>query len=259
LEYLTVETKGTVCVITISRPPVNAMNVQMYHEINEAFTSVSAREDVNAVVLRSGCDRAFLAGADLKARLSQPFSKAGTGLSRQVLDPQSPARDGFWAIYDCAVPVIAAVNGAALGAGLAVASVCDIIVASRRATFGLTEIDVGLLGGAAFLARLVGEARMRKAFYTAERIPADVMYSYGAVGMVVEPEELDAAALSLAGEIARRSPVAVRMAKASFNRIEPLPLKEAYMTEQDYTVRLSVFRESGEAMSAFVEHRSPQF
>ncbi len=235
------------------------MNQQMYREIRDTFKALSEREDINVVVLRSGCDKAFLAGADVNERRTAPGPKPVAGVGKEVLDPQSPGRESFFAVYDCAVPVIAAVNGAALGSGLAVASCCDIVVASRRATFGLTEIDVGLLGGSSFLRRLVGSARMRRAFYTAERIPADVMYSYGAIGMIVEPDELDQVAQDLAQDIARRSPVALRLAKASFNRVEFLPLKEAYQTEQDYTARLRSFGDSNEAMSAFLEHRPPNF
>ena len=257
MEYLTAETSGVVCTVTINRPPVNAMNQQMSREIRDTFKDLTERDDINVVVLRSGCDRAFLAGTGLHERLTTP--NPASGVSKEVLDPRGLGRESFWAVYDCAVPVIAAVNGAALGAGLAVASCCDIIVASRQATFGLTEIDVGLLGGSAFLTRLVGSARMRKAFYTAERIPADILYSYGAIGMIVEPDQVDQAAQDLAGDIGRRSPVAVRLAKASFNRVEYLPLKEAYQTEQDYTARLRAFRDSSEAMSSFLEHRPPNF
>lgn len=259
MEYLSTETSGAVCTVTIDRPPVNAMNKQMFHEIRDTFNAVNEREDINVVVLRSACDKAFLAGADLNEGLTMARPGPVSGVAPDVLDPQSAGRESFWAIYDCVVPVIAAVNGAALGAGLAVVSCCDLIVASRRATFGLTEIDVGLLGGSAFLTRLVGPVRMRRAFYTAERIPAEVLFSYGAVGKVVEPEDLDESAQELARDIARRSPVAVRLAKASFNRVESLPFKEAYRTEQDYTARLLSFGDSAEAMSAFLEHRAPKF
>jgi enoyl-CoA hydratase len=255
MEYLTLEVRDQVGVVTIARPPVNAMNRQMYGEFREMFGGFGDQSDVHAVVLRSGCDRAFLAGADLKERL-QERAPTTPFVTTAEIDPQAAARECFWAVYDCAVPVIAAVGGAALGAGLAVVACCDAIMATPKAQFGLTEIDVGLLGGSAFLSRLVGPMRARRAFYTAERLTAEELHAHGAVAEVVEPDRLDAAATALAAQIAAKSPTAVRLAKASFNRIEPMALKEAYRTEQDYTMRLRAFAESADYMAAFFERGS---
>jgi enoyl-CoA hydratase len=257
MEYLTTSVVDKIATVVIDRPPVNAMNRQMYREITETFLMLNTREDVNVVVIKSNCEKAFLAGADIKAQVDGEAT--GTALSSHGLDRQLLPRECFWSVYDCVVPVIAAVNGAALGAGLAIVACADIIVASNKAVFGLTELDVGLLGGSAFLTRLVGPVRMRKALYTAERISAQEMHQLGAVGMVVEPQELETAAYALAKDIAAKGAVALRLAKESLNRVEALPLKEAYRTEQDYTTRLRSFGESREAMMAFLEHRNPDY
>jgi enoyl-CoA hydratase len=155
--------------------------------------------------------------------------------------------------------VIAAVNGPALGAGLAFAACCDLIVASERAVFGCPEVEVGLLGAGSHLQRMVGPYRMRELYYTASRIPAQEMFQLGGISRVVAHESLMEEARAIAADIARKSPPAIRLAKEALNRVEHMPLKEAYRTEQDYTARLSRYDDSKEAMQAFLERREPRF
>jgi enoyl-CoA hydratase len=251
-EFMRVEVENFIATVTIDRPPVNAMNQQLYREIAQTFQSFEADRDVRVAVLCSASDRAFLAGADLNERFAANSQAA-------VLDRGRIARECFWSILECAVPVIGAVNAPALGAGLAVTACCDVLIASERAVFGLPEIGVGLLGGGSHLLRMVGPYRMRQAFYTAERIPAEEMYRLGAVAKVVSPDALMQTARALATEIARKSPIAIRLAKESLNRVEHLPFKDAYRTEQDYTARLNSFEDSREAATAFLERREPRF
>lgn len=238
--------------VTIDRPPVNAMNRQFYAELREVFLGFEDREDIRVVVLTSASPRAFLAGADLKARLDPAEGPREGHHATDDLDHQRLARQAFWAVFDCPVPVVAAVDGPALGAGLAVIACCDIVISSTRGTFGLPEINVGLLGGGSFLLRLVGPTRMRQAFYTGEPISAAEMLARGAISEVVPSSQLAQRAQKLAATIAAKSPVAIRLAKASLNRAEWLPLKDAYQLEQDYTEKLRGFGESRKAMLAFV-------
>jgi enoyl-CoA hydratase len=167
------------------------------------------------------------------------------------------ARDAMWAITDCAVPVIGAINGPALGAGLAFAACCDILIASDNARFGTTEINVGLLGASAHLSLLVGRHKAREMFFTGEQVPAAELYRLGAVRHVVPLDDLHSAARDLALALAAKSPIALRLAKESMNRVEFLPLKDAYRTEQDYTARLLGFEDAVEARQAFMEKREP--
>ena len=176
-----------------------------------------------------------------------------------ITDPARYARDAFWSITDCAVPVIGAINGPALGAGLAYAACCDILIASENATFGTTEINVGLLGASAHLSRLVGQHKARELFFTGETISASELYRLGALRAVVARAELMDAALELARALAAKSPIALRLAKEAMNRVEGLPLKEAYRTEQDYTARLLRFDDAKEANAAFLEKRPPDW
>jgi enoyl-CoA hydratase len=163
----------------------------------------------------------------------------------------------MWSITDCAVPVIAAVNGPAIGAGLAFAACCDIILAAEHTTFGVTEINVGLLGASAHVSSLVGRHKAREMFFTGELVPAAELHRLGAVRQVVPRAELLDAALELARSLAAKSPIAMRMAKASMNQVEGLPLKEAYRIEQTYTDRLLRYEDSAEARRAFFEKREP--
>jgi len=155
--------------------------------------------------------------------------------------------------------VIGAINGPALGAGLAIAAVCDVIIASERASFGCPEINVGLLGGARHLARLVPELRMRRMYFTGERIDGHEGHRLGFVDKVVPAGQLMETARELADELAAKSPIALRLAKEALNRAEFMDLKEGYRTEQDYTAKLNGYSDSLEAMRAFVEKRAPVF
>lgn len=251
-EFIAVDVRDHVATVTLNRPPVNAMNQQAYREMTEVFGSFERDRDVRVALLCSASERAFCAGADLNERFVNPTRAV-------MLDAGRVAREAFWSIADCAVPVVGAINGPALGAGLAIAASCDLLVASERAVFGLPEINVGLLGGGSHLLRMVGPYRMRLAYYTGERMPAQELYRLGAVARVTEPEDLMEEARAIAAEIARKSPIATRLAKESLNRTESLPIKDAYRTEQDYTARLRTFEDSKEAAVAFMERREPRF
>jgi enoyl-CoA hydratase len=251
-EFLDIEVRDHVATVTLNRPPVNAMNRQVLDEIADAFGGVATDWDVRAVVFASACERAFSGGVDLKGFGDPPPGPPPA-------DPGRIARDAMWAVLDCPVPVIAAVNGPALGAGLAFVACCDVIIASERAQFGCPEIEVGLLGAGAHLQRMVGPYRMREMYYTARRVPAEEMLRLGGVSKVVPHDTLAAEARAIAESIAAKSPAAIRLAKEALNRVESMPLKEAYRTEQDYTARLSRYEDSREAANAFLERRAPRF
>jgi enoyl-CoA hydratase len=255
MSAIQVELSDHVATVTLDRPPVNAIDAATMDEIGVAFRSFTENRDVRVAIFTATGDRAFMAGVDLKA---MPREEAELPPSR-TLDPGLAARSAMWSITDCAVPVIAAVNGVALGAGLAFAACCDIILASENATFGTTEINVGLLGASSHLSMLVGRHKAREMFFTGEQVPAAELHRLGAVRQVVPRADLPAAARELALSLAAKSPIALRMAKDSMNRVEGLPLKEGYRTEQDYTNRLLGFEDSDEARAAFFEKREPEW
>jgi enoyl-CoA hydratase/carnithine racemase len=262
---LKLEQDGGIVVVTLDRPPVNALDGPTFAEIGDVFESFAHDRSVRVAVLAAAGTRAFCAGVDLddSPRRQRPDGRREDG------GPQGDAADQvdyglvvrrcFWGIYDCAVPVIAAVDAPAIGAGLALAASCDLLVASERATFSLREIAVGVLGGARHAQRLLGPYMAKRMFLTGDSIPAAEVHRLGGAEPVVPAGEALPAALALAGRIAGHSPIAVRLAKESANRVEPLPLKEGYRLEQDYTLRVGRYADAAEARRAFFEKRDPEF
>lgn len=245
---------GHVVTVTIDRPPVNAVTPEVMEELRVIFAALGADREVRAAILTGAGTRAFVGGADLRSIDDEDPS---TWSPERLLDRGRAAREAMWAIRDCAVPVIAAVNGPAIGAGLALAAVCDIIVAREGATFGTTEINVGLLGASAHLSLLVGRHKTRELFLTGELISAEELWRLGAIRSVVPADDLAATAGELAATLASKSPIAMRLAKQSLNRVEFLPLEEAYRLEQDYTAKLLTFDDAAEARRAYLEKRDP--
>lgn len=251
-ETVTCEIEDFVAVVTMNRPPVNAQNAQFHTDMALVFDTLSDREDVRAIVL-TGAGRCFSAGADIKER---------AGKSREAGDNwqhNRRARECFHAVMECQKPVIGALNGPALGAGLAVAASCDILVAAEEATIALPEINVGLLGGGRHAMRLFGHSRARRMLFTGHRVGGAEMVRLGVAESCVPRDRLIEAAMEIAREIAARSPLAMRLAKHSMNAIEEMSLRDGYRFEQNMTVELSSSEDSREAMQAFVEKRKPVF
>jgi enoyl-CoA hydratase/carnithine racemase len=251
---LRLEVSDYIAIVTMDNPPVNAAESDW--EIQETFDSFYDRDDVRVAILTGAGTRGFCAGVDVKKRAesAQQEQPPGTyqGQTRR-------GRENFNSIVDCAVPVIGAINGHALGAGLALAASCDYRIASENATFGLPEIDVGLLGGARHFMRMFPQGATRRANFTGLRINAQEAYRLGVVEKVVPPEQLMEAALEDARIIAQKMPVGIRMAKANLNLIENMDLKNGYRFEQTQTALLQRTEDALEAKKAFAEKRAPVF
>jgi enoyl-CoA hydratase len=240
-----------VATVTLARPPVNAQSRRFREEIIAIFDTLSDRGDVRAVVL-TGEGRTFSAGADLKERPTVGEAGAYPRHNRLV-------RESFNAVMECEKPVIAAINGAAIGAGCVLALCCDILVASEQAFLAMTEVDVGLAGGVSHVRRFFRESDARLLIYTARRIAGPELLRMGVVSACVAADMLLPTAHGIAAEIAAKSPSAVRAAKRSFNVTEDLPLRDAYRFEQSQTVALASSDETKEAQRAFAEKRKPVF
>jgi len=240
-----------VATVMLARPPVNAQNRKFREEIIAIFDEINDRKDVRAVVL-TGEGKTFSAGADLKDR--QGLSEAGAYPRHNRL-----VRASFDVVMECEKPVIAAINGAAIGAGCVLALCCDILVASENAFLSMTEVDVGLAGGVAHVRRFFSESDARLMIYTARRITGPELLRMRVVSACVPQEALLDTALGIAREIAVKSPLAVRTAKRSFNVTDTMPLREGYRYEQLQTVALASSDETKEAQRAFAEKREPVF
>ncbi len=240
-----------IATVTLARPPVNAQNRRFREEIIAIFDTLSDRADVRAVVL-TGEGKTFSAGADLKERPTVGEAGAYPRHNRLV-------RESFNAVIECEKPVIAAINGAAIGAGCVLALCCDILVASEQGFLAMTEVDVGLAGGVSHVRRFFRESDARLLIYTARRIAGPELLRMGVVSACVAADQLLPTAHGIAAEIAAKSPSAVRAAKRSFNVTENLPLRDAYRFEQSQTVALAASEEAKEAQRAFAEKRKPVF
>ncbi|HZU80171.1 MAG TPA: enoyl-CoA hydratase family protein [Acidimicrobiales bacterium] len=232
--------------VVIDVPPVNALDVAAWFALADALTAAGRDPEVRVVVLRAE-GRGFCAGVDIK-EIQARGDEALVGVNRGCAA-------AFAAVYDCEVPVVAAVQGFCLGGGIGLAGNADIVVAADDATFGLPEVDRGALGAATHLARLVPQHRMRQMVYTAEPVTAAEMAAYGSLAAVVPRDELVEAAYAIADKIAAKSPTILRRAKESLNGIDPIDVKRSYRFEQGFTYELHVRGVADEQRQAFVDKR----
>src|SRR5690348_16586484 len=230
--------------VVMDNPPVNALTVAGWFELADVVRSLGEDTNVRVVVLRAE-GRGFNAGVVIKEMQSTEGFDALIGANRGCYA-------AFAAVYECAVPVIAAVHGYCLGGGIGLVGNADVIVASDDATFGLPEVDRGALGAATHLARLVPQHRMRAMVYTGERATAAELHAHGSVLRVVPRDDLRAAALEVAADIAKKSPTVMRAAKESLNGIDLWDVKRSYRFEQGFTFELNLSGVSDEAREAFV-------
>ena len=252
LTQLKVNVEQHIATVTLANPPVNALSRVLNDELTLALDRISELDDIRVVVL-TGEGKVFCAGADLKGRAD--VIKGPGDLPAHL----RRTRECFHAIRECAKPVIAAINGPAHGAGLAIVASCDILIASDKATLALPEVDVGLLGGGRHAMRLFGHSRLRRMMLTGYRVPAAELYRLGVIEECTSPEELMPKALELAAVIASKSPVSTRMGKHTLNVVEELSLRDGYRYEQDMTATIAKTEDAQEAQAAFREKRAPLF
>jgi len=234
--------------IVIDFPPVNALPTQGWFDLADTLAAAGADPAVRAVVLAAE-GRGFCAGVDIKEMQRTPGHEALIGANRGCFA-------AFAAVYDCPVPVIAAVHGFCLGGGIGLAGNADIVIAADDATFGLPEVDRGALGAATHLARLVPQHLMRAMVYTCQTVSAQQLLSFGSVLEVVPRPELRAAARKVADSIAAKNPQVIRLAKQSLNGIDPVDVKRSYRYEQGFTFELNLTGVADEARQAFLDGRS---
>ena len=252
LTQLSVVIDDHVATLTMDAPPVNALTRVLNDELILALDRISEMDEVRAVVL-TGKGKVFCAGADLKGRAE---NIKGPG---DLLAHSRRTRECFHSIRECAKPVVVAINGAALGSGLAMVASSDIIVTSEKGALGLPEVDVGLLGGCRHAMRLFGHSRLRRMALTGYRVNGAELFRLGIAEACTTPEELMPAAMEIARAIASKSPVSTRMGKHTLNVIEDMSLRDGYRYEQDMTAQIGRTEDAKEAQAAFREKRPPVF
>jgi enoyl-CoA hydratase len=227
-------------------PPVNALTVAEWFELADSVRRLGEDPTVRVVILRAE-GRGFNAGVDIKEMQNTDGFGALIGANKGCYA-------AFAAVYDCPVPVVAAVNGFCVGGGIGLVGNADVIVASDDAFFGLPEVDRGALGAATHLSRLVPQHKMREMVYTSANATAQQLHEWGSVSRVVPREQLLEAAREIAGSIAAKSPVVIRAAKESLNGIDLWDVKKSYRFEQGFTFELNLSGVSDELRDDFVEH-----
>ncbi|CAN7165272.1 MULTISPECIES: enoyl-CoA hydratase/isomerase family protein [unclassified Variovorax] len=248
---VSLEVSEYIAVVRLNKPPVNALDRATRQRLIDVFDEVSERADIRVAIL-TGTGKYFCSGADLKDRPDP--EKPGDFLGHNRL-----TRETGNAIRECAKPVIAAVNGPALGAGFGLMAACDIFLASEDASFAMPEINVGLAGGVSMLRTMFGRSFTRRMFFTGMRVPAAELYRRGVLDEVLPPDELLPAALRLAREMASKSPLALAYAKQAANMMDLMPQRDGYRFEQNITMALSKTDDAKEARQAFLEKRQPVY
>jgi enoyl-CoA hydratase len=255
MENVRIETRDGVAIITIDRPKVlNALNAQTVAEIGEAFEQVRDDASVKAVILTGGGEKAFVAGADI-AELAQMTPITGKATAEK-------GQGTFAKIERFPKPVIAAINGFALGGGCELALACHIRIASEKAQLGLPEVTLGIIpgyGGTQRMARLLGKGKALELILTGDRIPAAEAERIGLVNKVVAPEELMNVAMEMAKKIASRGPLAVRAAIEAVMSGSEMPIEEGFFLEATLFGLLASTDDMKEGMGAFLEKRAADF
>ena len=227
MEFITYEQEGQVGIVTINRPKaLNALNSQVLEEIEATFKAIDL-DAVRAVILTGAGEKSFVAGADI-GEMSTLTKAEGEAFGKK-------GNDVFRMIETFPIPVIAAVNGFALGGGCEISMSCDIRICSENAVFGQPEVGLGItpgFGGTQRLARLVGPGMAKQMIYTARNIKADEAFRIGLVNAVYPQEELMAAAKKMAAGIAKNAPIAVRACKKAINDGLEADMDDAIVIEE---------------------------
>ena len=257
---LRLEIEDGVALVTMDNPPVNAASEEW--DFQGTFDSFYYNTDVRVAVLTGDGTRSFCAGADVKRRAADVQNSqkdGGAGGNTAYISGQRRGRENFNSILESAVPVIGAINGYCLGAGMALAGSCDYLIASETASFGLPEINVGLLGGARHMMRAFPHHIVRRAHYTGERISVQDAYHFGAVWKVAPPDQFMEVVMEEARLIASKMPIGIRLAKENLNAIEEMDVRNGYRWEQTRTRILQETEDALEAKKAFAEKRQPVY
>lgn len=254
-KYLLLEMDETTAIVSINRPEaLNALNEEVLSELKQMVINLGQNDNVKVIILTGASPKSFVAGADIAAMLGKNVQEAQefAMMGQQILH----------LIEDLGKPVIAAVNGFALGGGCELAMACDIRIASEKARFGLPEVGLGIIpgfGGTQRLARLVGSGMAKYLTFSGGMISAEEALRIGLVEKVVTADNLIKTAKELATEIAQKSPAAVRLAKQAINQGMDMDMHNGNLLESVLTGLCYALPDSREGMTAFLEKRKPQF
>ena len=246
-----------VAVLTIDNSPVNALSKRVILEVKDSLEKLMKDRAVRAVVITGRGSKAFVGGVDIKE-----LPSVLEGSREAAADYADNGHSMFNAVAEFSKPTIAAVNGFALGGGLELALCCDFRIAGSNASFGLPEINLGIMpsgGGTQRLPRLIGEARAKELIFLGEPIDAKIALEFGLVNRVVPPEDVLTESVSLAQKIATRPGAAIRFIKQCMEAGIQMPIKDSLKLEIDYFGELFLTHDAKAGITAFIEKNKPQF
>jgi enoyl-CoA hydratase len=243
------ESKENIGIITLSREKaLNALNVEMIAELKDIFKKIGQEKNIYAVIITGAGDKSFVAGADisemkdLNPEEAYKFGKFGSSVFRDIENSR--------------MPVIAAINGYALGGGLELALACDIRIASENAIFGFPEVGLGIIpgyGGTQRLPRIVGISQAKKMMYTAERINAGKALEIGLIDEITQKDNLMESTIGFASKIALQAPIAVTSVKAAVNKGINVDVDAAYIIETEIFAKCFDTQDQKNVMDAFLK------
>ena len=248
---VTVDAESRIATVTLNKQPLNVCDRFFYAEIQAAFEELNMRSDISVVILNSACKN-FCAGGDLSEIQMCSTEENVAMISGGAVGCMS-------AIYGCKWPVVAAVNGKAIGAGLALAASCDVCIAAEDTIFSLPEITAGYIGASEFIQMLMPRRHARYYVFTGDSLTAQEMWRLGGVLDVVPAESLMERATAAAKRIAAQSPLALAYFKEAMNHNDDEQLGKKYMHEATYTLKYNGSDDCKETFAAFKERRKPVF
>jgi enoyl-CoA hydratase len=254
-ENILYEKKDNVAWITLNRPQVlNSQSIALLNEVTAALNVAKDDDDVRVIVLTGAGEKAFSAGADINMFIA--WSPVDAMLWSKL------NKRPYEFIREIPKPVIAMVNGMALGGGCEIAMACDIIIASENASFGQPEVNVGVIpgaGGTQILPRLVGEKKAKEMIFTCDRISAKDALALGLVNKVVPADKLKEAVDEVIAKITSKSPVIMKLAKLAVNRSLEVPLYVGMQSEAEFFGACFSTQDQKEGAKAFLEKRAPKY
>ncbi len=254
-DLVLLETAEYIGTVTINRPKqMNALNTEVLYKLREVLLECGRREDVKVIIITGAGEKSFVAGADI-AEMKEMTPRQGMVFSET-------GQSVFSLVEQIPKPVIAAVNGYALGGGTEMAIACDIILASEKARFGTPEVNLGVFpgfGGTQRLTRLLGKARAKEIIFSGEMFDATRALAIGLINRVCPPEELMEETMNLARTIMSKGPVALELAKKSIETGYDLDLDKALLVERSLFAQCFDTKDQKEGMAAFIDKRDPDF
>jgi len=253
-EYIHLQVEEKIAVVTLDRPPLNALNAQLQAELSDVFEEIQTMKDAGIVIITSVSKKAFMAGADIKM-----FSEMGP---EEALKMSESTQNVFNMIQSAEKVVIAAVSGLALGGGCELALACDMRVADESAVFGFPEVSLSLFpgaGGTQRLSRLVGTGKAKELILTGDPISATQAKDIGLIERLASEGDAVTEARKIAERILMRGPVAVARAKEAIDKGINVPMKNGLKIERQFFSELFRTKDCKEGINAFIEKRLPEF